>query len=250
MESALRPPLPIATRALADIQIQARLTNGSGQNIIASIRGSRRQAADIKSESRPASNRNRWPPSYCNAWPASSESASSRPASFPKARAWPQVKVKQSKGGQRHPTIRRGTGEAAMLTSATVQGGQVAARGYGSKSAADKTGPAPLAPQLAQRKGHHGPARVLSSAPGYELAGLLAREHTGEPPWIGRDRSRTIPYEPGHDEGSVQGGPPNGPPTPNAIRAKSRQKSRSRQSLVPARERFDRGVRLPISRRR
>jgi hypothetical protein len=31
------------------------LTNGSGQNIIASIRGSRRQVADIKEESRPAS---------------------------------------------------------------------------------------------------------------------------------------------------------------------------------------------------
>ena len=31
--------------------------------------------ADIKSESRPASNRNRWPASYWNAWPASSESA-------------------------------------------------------------------------------------------------------------------------------------------------------------------------------
>ena len=75
MESALRPPLPTATRALADIQIQARLTNGSGQNIIASIRGSRRQVADIKSESRPASNRNRWPASYWNAWPASSETA-------------------------------------------------------------------------------------------------------------------------------------------------------------------------------
>src|SRR5580693_1924943 len=75
MESALRPPLPTATQALADIQIQARLTNGSGQNIIASIRGSRRQVADIKSESRPASNRNRWPASYWNAWPASSESA-------------------------------------------------------------------------------------------------------------------------------------------------------------------------------
>ena len=75
MESALRPPLPTATRALAEIQIQARLTNGSGQNIIPSIRGSRRQVADIKSESRPASNRNRWPASYRNAWPASSESA-------------------------------------------------------------------------------------------------------------------------------------------------------------------------------
>ena len=75
MESALGPPLPTATRALADIQIQARLTNGSGQNIIAWIRGSRRQVADIKSESRPASNRNRWPASYWNAWPASSESA-------------------------------------------------------------------------------------------------------------------------------------------------------------------------------
>ena len=31
--------------------------------------------ADIKSESRPASNRNWWPASYWNAWPASSESA-------------------------------------------------------------------------------------------------------------------------------------------------------------------------------
>jgi phage terminase large subunit-like protein len=31
--------------------------------------------ADIKSESRPASNRNRWPASYWNAWPTSSESA-------------------------------------------------------------------------------------------------------------------------------------------------------------------------------
>ena len=67
MESALRPPLPTATRAFAEVQIQARLTNRSGQNIIPSIRGSRRQVADIKSEPRPASNR--------NAWPASSESA-------------------------------------------------------------------------------------------------------------------------------------------------------------------------------
>src|SRR5271165_758704 len=75
MESALRPPLPTATRAFAEIQIQARLTNRSGQNIITSIRGSRCQVADIKSESRPASNRNRWPASGRNAWPASSESA-------------------------------------------------------------------------------------------------------------------------------------------------------------------------------
>ena len=75
MESALRPPLPTATPALAEIQIQARLTNSSGQNIIAWIRGSRRLVADIKSESRPASNRNRWPASYWNAWPASSVSA-------------------------------------------------------------------------------------------------------------------------------------------------------------------------------
>ena len=52
-----------------------RLTNGAGQNIIAEIRGSRRQVADIKSEPRPASNRNWWPASYWNAWPASSESA-------------------------------------------------------------------------------------------------------------------------------------------------------------------------------
>jgi hypothetical protein len=55
MESALRPPLLTATRAFAECQIQARLTNRSGQNIITSIRGSRCQVADIKSESRPAS---------------------------------------------------------------------------------------------------------------------------------------------------------------------------------------------------
>jgi hypothetical protein len=75
MESALRPPLPTATRTLAEIQIQAHLTNPPKRNIIPSIRGSRRRVAGIKSESRPASNRNRWPASYWNAWPASSETA-------------------------------------------------------------------------------------------------------------------------------------------------------------------------------
>src|SRR5277367_2993222 len=83
MESALRPSLPTATRAdphepkllLAEAQIHARLTNPAKQNIITSIRGSRRPVADIKSEPRPASNRNQWPASYWNAWPASSVSA-------------------------------------------------------------------------------------------------------------------------------------------------------------------------------
>jgi hypothetical protein len=51
------------------------LTNPAKQNIITSIRGSRRPVADIKSEPRPASNRNQWPASYWNAWPASSVSA-------------------------------------------------------------------------------------------------------------------------------------------------------------------------------
>src|SRR5215471_12904394 len=37
----------------------------------------RRAVADIRSEPRPASDRNRWPASYWNAWPASSESARS-----------------------------------------------------------------------------------------------------------------------------------------------------------------------------
>ena len=41
--------------------------------------------ADIKSESRPASNRNRWPASYWNAWPASSESAICRKAGISQA---------------------------------------------------------------------------------------------------------------------------------------------------------------------
>ena len=85
MESALRPPLPTATRSdpsrtktsshFEEPQIQVRLTNPAKPNIITSIRGSTRQVADIKSEPRPASNRNRWPASYWNAWPASSESA-------------------------------------------------------------------------------------------------------------------------------------------------------------------------------
>jgi hypothetical protein len=56
-------------------QIHARLTNPAKQNIITSIRGSRRPVADFKSEPRPASNRNQWPASYWNAWPASSVSA-------------------------------------------------------------------------------------------------------------------------------------------------------------------------------
>jgi hypothetical protein len=43
--------------------------------MIVSIRGSERRVAGFKSESRPASLRNRWPASYWNAWPASSESA-------------------------------------------------------------------------------------------------------------------------------------------------------------------------------
>jgi hypothetical protein len=43
--------------------------------MIASIRGSERWVAGFKSESWPASDRNRWPASYWNAWPASSESA-------------------------------------------------------------------------------------------------------------------------------------------------------------------------------
>ena len=61
MESALRPSLPTATRAdphepktsshFAEAQIHARLTNPAKQNIITSIRGSKRQVADIKSES-------------------------------------------------------------------------------------------------------------------------------------------------------------------------------------------------------
>jgi hypothetical protein len=74
VESAFRPPLPTATRALAEIQIQASLD----QRLRAKhhpIDPRRRRVADIKSESRPASNRNRCPASYWNAWPASSETA-------------------------------------------------------------------------------------------------------------------------------------------------------------------------------
>ncbi len=85
MEGVLRPPLHTATQsALRNPTIllrprrpktQARLTKPPRRNIIASIRGSKRRVADIKSEARPASDRNRWPASFWNAWPASSESA-------------------------------------------------------------------------------------------------------------------------------------------------------------------------------
>jgi hypothetical protein len=56
-------------------KIHPCLTKPPRRNIIASIRGRRRWVADIKSESRPASDRNGWPASYWNTWPASSESA-------------------------------------------------------------------------------------------------------------------------------------------------------------------------------
>ena len=85
-EGALRPPLPTATQSalqnptillgLRSPKIRPRLTDPSRRNIIAPIRGSERWVAGIKSESRPASDRNRWPASYWNWWPASSESAS------------------------------------------------------------------------------------------------------------------------------------------------------------------------------
>ena len=88
VEGALRPPLPTATQSalhdptillgLRRPKIGARLTDPSPRNIIAPIRGSERWVAGIKSESRPASDRNRWPASFRNAWPASSESASKR----------------------------------------------------------------------------------------------------------------------------------------------------------------------------
>ena len=75
MESALRPPLPTATQSAWGAKLPGGLTNPAKPNIISSIRGGRRQVADIKSESRPASDQNRWPASYWNAWPASSETA-------------------------------------------------------------------------------------------------------------------------------------------------------------------------------
>jgi hypothetical protein len=71
----IRPSPTRPTSQFAEAQIDTGLTDPAKPNIITSIRGSRRQVADIKSEPRPASNRNRWPASYWNAWPASSESA-------------------------------------------------------------------------------------------------------------------------------------------------------------------------------
>ena len=78
------PPLepPLANRAFSSFcggLNPGRLTHPAKRNIIRSIRGSTRPMADIKSEPRPASNRNRWPASYWNARPASSESASKPP---------------------------------------------------------------------------------------------------------------------------------------------------------------------------
>ena len=115
MESALRPPLPTATPPSqtersthsAEAQIHARLTNPAKPNIITSIRGSTRQVADIKSEPRPASNRNRWPASYWNAWPASSVSATWRRSSALAALSASQTEalretLSTDNGGMRH----------------------------------------------------------------------------------------------------------------------------------------------------
>src|SRR5271168_3100752 len=73
------PPFhdPTILLGLRRPKIGARLTDPSRRNIIAPIRGSERWVAGFKSESRPASDRNRWPASYWNWWPASSESAAS-----------------------------------------------------------------------------------------------------------------------------------------------------------------------------
>jgi hypothetical protein len=49
----------------------------------------KRELADIKSEPRPASNRNRWPTSDRNVWPASSESAHSDGQAPDLRRRWP-----------------------------------------------------------------------------------------------------------------------------------------------------------------
>ena len=68
-------PFPTILLCLRRPKIRPRLTDPSGRNIITSIRGSERWVAGFKSESRPASDRNRWPASYWNWWPASSESA-------------------------------------------------------------------------------------------------------------------------------------------------------------------------------
>ena len=75
----LDPPILLPSRRPKN---QARLTKPPRRNIIASIRGRMRWVAGFKSEPRPASDRYKWPASFWNAWPASSESARHSFASF------------------------------------------------------------------------------------------------------------------------------------------------------------------------
>ena len=91
-QSALRPhspppPNPSLSKEPSNLPSERikptpRLTRAGKRNIIPAIRGSMRPVADIKSEPRPASFRNRWPDSNWNAWPASSESAGTTAANI------------------------------------------------------------------------------------------------------------------------------------------------------------------------
>src|SRR6516165_9173836 len=63
-------PLPPSTSATHEY----RLDRATNKNDHSHDPQRRRAVADIRSEPRPASDRNRWPASYWNAWPASSES--------------------------------------------------------------------------------------------------------------------------------------------------------------------------------
>src|SRR5215471_11126922 len=73
-------PLPPSTSATHEYRLD-RATNKNHHSLDPQRR---RAVADIRSEPRPASDRNRWPASYWNTWPASSDSAPSmkRKAAF------------------------------------------------------------------------------------------------------------------------------------------------------------------------
>ncbi len=83
-------------------------------------------------------------------------------------------------------TSTQGSGDRAMLTSATLQGGQDAVPGCGSKTPPSRLVLPPWFPTwpLTQRASWSG-ARPEPSAAGYELVRPCVASSRGEPPWIG-----------------------------------------------------------------
>jgi hypothetical protein len=80
-----------------------------------------------------------------------------------------------------------------MLTSPTVQAGQVAAPGYGSKNAADKTGPAPRLPNWPSEKGIMVPRSSFRAPPDTSLRASWPESTQGNRPGSGVTEAAPTP---------------------------------------------------------